>query len=73
MQMQLATRVDSKVKKAIEEVCDRFGLKINRFVEDALLDKLEEMQDLAELKTLRREPSRPLSAILKDLKAHGKL
>ena len=73
MQMQLATRIEDKVKKAVEKVCDFRGLKINRFIEDALIDKLEEMADLDDLKRLRREPSRPLSTILKELKSHGKI
>lgn len=73
MQMQLATRIESKVKKAVERVCDLRGLKINRFIEEALIDKLEEMADIDDLKTLRREPSRPLSLILKELKSHGKI
>lgn len=59
--MQLATRIESKVKKAVEKVCDLRGFKINRFIEDALIDKLEEMADVDDLKDLRREPSRPLS------------
>ena len=30
-QTQLATRIDSQVKKAVEEVCGARGLKMNRF------------------------------------------
>lgn len=73
MQMQLATRIEAKVKKAVEKVCDLRGLKINRFIEDALIHKLEEMEDVDDLKSLRRESSRPLSAILRELKSHGKI
>jgi predicted DNA-binding protein len=70
---QLATKIDSRVKKTVEKVCRKKGLKMNRFIEEALLDKLEEMEDLEDLKSLRKETSRPLSAIIQDLKLHGKI
>jgi hypothetical protein len=72
-QVQLATRIDARVKKAVERLCDTRGLKMNRFIEEALLDKLEELEDVEDLKTLLCEPTRPLSDILKDLKLDGKL
>jgi hypothetical protein len=71
--VQLATRIDSRVKKAVEKLCESRGLKMNRFIEEALLDKLEELEDVEDLKTLLCEPTRPLSEILKDLKLDGKL
>jgi hypothetical protein len=71
--VQLATVVSAKVKKAVEEICKSRGLKMNRFIEEALLDKLEELEDIEDIAVLREESSRPLSAILKDLKADGKL
>lgn len=71
--VQLATRIDSHIKRAIDSFCREYGYKIGKFVQDALLDKLEELEDLRDLKKARKEPSRPLDAILKELKAHGKL
>ncbi len=70
---QLATTIDKSVKRAVVQVCKERGLKMNRFIEDALLDKLENLGDLEDLKVVRREKSRPLEAVLKDLKAHGKI
>ena len=70
---QLATRIDSKVKRAIEEICEARGLKMNRFIEEALIDKLEELQDIEDLKKIRFEPTRPLNELLKDLELDGKL
>ena len=72
-QVQLATRIDARVKKAVEKLCESRGLKMNRFIEEALLDKLEELEDVDDLKTLLCEPARPLSEILRDLKLDGKL
>jgi len=72
-QVQLATRIDARVKKALEQVCESRGLKMNRFIEEALIDKLEELEDVEDLKQIRCEPTRPLSAILEDLKLDGKV
>ena len=69
-QIRLATRIDAHVKSAVEEFCKSRGLKMNRFIEDALVDKLAELEDV---ETLLREPTRPLSELLKDLKLDGKL
>jgi len=72
-QSQLATRIDSRVKKAVETVCAARGLKINRFIEDALLDKLEELEDIEDLKEIRHEPTRPFQEVVKELRRLGKL
>lgn len=72
-QTQLATRVDERVKRAIEAVCEARGLKMNRFIEEALIDKLEELEDIEELKSIRCESTRPLSDLIKDLGLDGEL
>lgn len=66
-QAQLATRVDARVKKAVEHVCAARGLKINRFIEDALIDKLEELADIEDLRKIRFEATRPLADVIRDL------
>jgi len=65
--VQLGARIDKKVKVAIQAVCDEKGLKLSRFVEDALIDKLEGMVDAREVARLRREPKRPLREVLEAL------
>ena len=70
---QLATKIDEDVKKTVELVCKERGYKMNKFIEDALLDKLEELEDVEDLQKLRREPTKKLQEVLKDLKKHGKL
>ncbi len=72
-QVQLAARIDARVKEALDRVCNARGLKMNRFVEDAILGKLEELEDIEDLKAIRCEPTRPLAAVLKDLGLDGKL
>ena len=71
--VQLATRIDSKLKRAVEEVCEARGLKMNRFIQDALLDKLEELEDVEDLKSIRFEPTRPWSEVVRDLGLDGEI
>lgn len=70
---QLATRINAEVKKAVEEICELRGLKMNRFIEEALIDKLEELQDLEDLNRIRFEPTRSLEDVIKDLELNGKI
>jgi hypothetical protein len=64
---QVAVRVDSRLKRAVDEACRIRGMKLTRFVQEALLDKLEEMADVEDIPRLRREPTRPLRALIRDL------
>ena len=70
---QLATKIDEKIKDALDLFCEARGLKINRFLEDAILDKIEEYEDISELRKLKKEKSRNFEDVLKELKASGKL
>ncbi|MBN2317609.1 MAG: hypothetical protein JXR49_00945 [Acidobacteria bacterium] len=72
-QAQLATRIDSRVKKAIEKTCKARGLKIGHFVENALIDKLEELSDIEDIRKIRREPTRPLADVIHDLGLDGSI
>ena len=72
-QAQLATKIDERIKRALETVCEERGVKMNRFIEDAILDKLEELEDIGELEKLKRERTRPFSDVIEDLKKSGKL
>ena len=73
VQTQLATRIDGRVKKAIEKTCKARGLKISHFVENALIDKLEELDDIEDIKKIRREPTRPLADVIRDLGLDGSI
>jgi hypothetical protein len=64
---QVAVRVDGRLKRAVDEACRARGMKLTRFVQEALLDKLEEMVDAEDIPRLRREPKRPLRALIRDL------
>jgi uncharacterized protein YaaN involved in tellurite resistance len=70
---QLATKIDENVKNALDSFCEEKGLKINKFLEDAILDKLEEYEDVTDLRKLRKDSFRPFDEVLKELKQSGKL
>ena len=67
-QAVLTARVSKKVKNLADRWCKSQGLVLARFIEDAIIDKLEESHDLSELEKLRREPTRSFSQVLKELK-----
>ncbi len=46
---------------------------MNHFIQEAILDRLEELEDTEDLKALRHEPTRPLSEVLAELKLDGSL
>ncbi len=70
---QLATKIDARVKDALDDFCEERGYKINRFVEDAILDKLEEFEDISDLRKLRNESFKDFNVVLSELKKIGKL
>jgi uncharacterized protein (DUF1778 family) len=70
---QIAVRVDSRLKRAVDEACRARGVKLTRFVQDALLDKLEEIADAEDLQRLRREPTRPLRELIRELGLDGEV
>lgn len=72
-QVQMATRIDERVKRAVEEVCATRGLKMGRFIEDALIDKLEELADLEDLEKIRAEPTISLDELIKELGLDGEV
>jgi len=70
---QIAVRVDGRLERAVDEACRARGVKLTRFVQEALLDKLEEIADAEDVPRLRREPTRPLRQLISDLGLDGEL
>lgn len=64
---QLNASIDVRLKAAINEYCRQHGELINHFVQEALFDRLEELQDIDDLKQIRHEPTRSLSEVIKEL------
>lgn len=67
-QAVITARVNKKVKKLADQWCRSQGLVMAKFIEEAILDKLEEYSDLDEIQKLRREQTRPFSEVMKELK-----
>lgn len=64
----LTARINSEVKKLADQWCKSQGLVMARFIEEAILDKLEEVHDAKEVEKLRREEARLFDDVLKELK-----
>ena len=60
----LSTVVDAAVKEAATEFCKHRGLKLRSFVEQALVEQLEDEIDLEAYHARRSEETIPLEAIL---------
>ena len=63
MQAQLAIRIDRKIKQAVKRACQSRGLRVSRFIEEALIDKLEELEDIKDLKIIQGESSKPFEEV----------
>lgn len=70
--VQISATVDEALKKAIDEYCRTRGVALNHFIQEALLDRLEELEAIEDLKGIRHEPTRPLAELLEELKLDGK-
>ncbi len=71
--VQINARIDAALKKALDQYCRSHGIVMNHFIQEAILDRLEELEDVEALRTIRHEPTRPLSDVLRDLKLDGTL
>ena len=71
--VQINARIDASLKKALEEYCRARGIVMNHFIQEAIIDRLEELEDVEDLKSIRHEPTRPLSEVLAQLNLDGSL
>ncbi len=65
--VQISARIDPALKDAVDAYCRSHGIVVNHFIQQALLDRLEELDDIEDLKKLRHEPTRPFSDVLAGL------
>lgn len=66
----LKTQINSRLKAEIKRHCESKGLDMSRFIEEALLDKLEDSEDIEKI---IGEPTRPLEDIIRDFERNGLL
>ena len=71
--VQISARIDARLKKALDEYCRSRGVVMNHFIQQAILDRLEELEDTEELKAIRHGPTRPLAEVLAELERDGAL
>ena len=71
--VQINARIDAALKKALDEYCRSRGIVVNHFIQEAIIDRLEELEDVEDLKSIRHEPTRPLSEVLAQLNLDGSL
>jgi plasmid stability protein len=69
--VQINARIDSELKKALEEYCRSRGVVMNHFIQEAILDRLEQLEDAEDVERARNEKTRPLSEVLKELRSAG--
>ena len=71
--VQISARIDPVLKRAVESYCRSNGIVMNHFIQEALIDRLEELEDVDDLKRIRHEPTRPLTDVLAELGLDGDL
>ena len=69
--VQISARIDTRLKRALDDLCRTRGIVMNHFIQEALIDRLEELEDVDDLKAIRHEPTRPLAEVLADLRLDG--
>lgn len=65
--VQISARIDRRLKEALDDYCRRQGVVMNHFIQEAIIDRLEELQDVEDLRAIRHEPTRPLRDVLAEL------
>ena len=60
----LSTNIDAKIKEALSSFCKKKGLKIQNFVEKAILEQLEDEIDLEAYYERKNEETIPLEDII---------
>ena len=64
---KISASIDETLESAIERYCQSHGIVVDHFIQEVLSDRLEELQDIDDLKRIRHEPTRPLAEVLQDI------
>ncbi len=70
---QISVRIDPVLKRAVERYCRSNEIVMNHFIQEALIDRLEELEDIDHLKRIRHQPARPLTEAFAELGLNGDL
>ena len=69
--VHVSVRIDPAIKDALDRYCRAQGVTRNQFIEEAIVDRLEELEDIQDLEGSRHEPARPLEEVLAELAREG--
>lgn len=64
----ISTNIDSDLKKALSAYCKKKGLKIQSFIEAAIVEQLEDLVDIEAYHSRKGEETIPLEELLKKYK-----
>lgn len=65
--VNISTQISDKAKKALNLFCKKRGIKIGRFIENAIIEKLEDEIDMAEYEERKNEERMSLDEVIKAL------
>ncbi len=71
-QTTLSTVIDSAIKKAATKHCNQRGIKLQYFVEQAIVEQLEDEIDIAAYHQRKDEETVPLEQLLNSRKSRKK-
>ena len=71
--VQVNARIDRAIKGALDKYCRKHGVVMSHFIQEAIVDRLEELEDVEDLKRIRHEPTRPLEEVLAELARDGQV
>tara|TARA_B100000212_G_C27199092_1_gene457911 strand:+ start:329 stop:541 length:213 start_codon:yes stop_codon:yes gene_type:complete len=60
----LSTNLDIQIKEALTKLCKKKGLKIQHFIESAIIEKLEDEVDLEAYQKRKNEETVSLASLL---------
>ena len=69
--VQISAWIDASLKNAVERYRKSRGVVMNHFIQEPLLDRLEELEDIEDLKQIRHDSTRPLAEVLEELELNG--
>ena len=65
--VQISAWVDEALMHAVTRHCRSRGIGMDPFIEEALVDRLQEIDDIEDVKRVRHEATRPLAEVLGEL------
>ena len=70
--VQISARMDDVLKNALKRYRKSQGIVMNQFNQEALIGRLEELEDIEDVKQLRHEPTRRLREVLAEVGLHDR-